>query len=386
MTLGSNGGETTERDEAPETRALSRPALVRVGIIALLLGLTIGWFNLFPRYERSGDELLRNGRFDHGLEGWTVQGPADAISVADGTVTLALDDSRRSARMSQVLTAGPEQRTLGLSVEVATEGVKAGPKAWQLARVYLVGRTSEGNPHWKGHISPVRVSGDNPWHRYSGTLVLPEGVREAVVKLALARATGVMRIRDVSVFPVREVAAFRYGTLALLGGWVIAGALVALPLVRSVRSRTARILIALIVLAILIGTLIPRSLQDQIFRPAKEAFKAALALLPALPSEIDRMLAISIGHLDAYGHAFLFFAIAMVFRVFRPDGRSIAQYGHLLLFAAVSETLQYFAPTRQPGFHDWLSDVAGITLAFLLYAIVIGRFRKRQLRASSPQG
>jgi VanZ family protein len=98
------------------------------------------------------------------------------------------------------------------------------------------------------------------------------------------------------------------------------------------------------------------------------------------------MLGISIVHLDAYGHAFLFFAIAMVFRIFQPDGRSIAQYGHLLLFAAVSETLQYFAPTRQPGLYDWLSDVAGITLAFLLYASVIGRFRKPRLRASPPQG
>jgi VanZ family protein len=385
VTIGPDSGQTTWRDQGAGTRTQPRWEFIRIGAVVVLIGLTIGWFNLVPRFERSGDELLRNGRFEHALEGWTVQGPADAVSVADGTVTLALDAPGLSVGMSQTLTPGTEQRALGLSVEVATEGVTAGPKPWQRARVSLLGRSVQGKPRWNGQISPVMVSGDHSWRRYSGTFVLPAGVGEVVVRMALANASGVMRVRDVSVFPVRRAPAFRIGTYALLAAWVAAAALFLLPLVRGVRSPVARILVALVVIAILFATLIPASLKDGIFRPMKEALKVALNLVPALAPEIHRVLAVSIEHLDAYGHTMLFFVAALAVRFFRPDDRGIVQYGYLLLFAAISETLQYFTPSRTPSFGDLSSDVAGITLAFLLHWLVAGRSGKRRRGAATPR-
>lgn len=385
MTLAPDNGETMWRDQGAGPRAQPRWEFIRIGAVVVLIGLTIGWFNLVPRFERSGDELLRNGRFERALEGWTVQGPADAVSVADGTVTLALDVPGRSIWMSQTLTPGPEQRALGLSVEVATEGVAAGPKPWQRAQVSLRGRILQGKPRWNGHISPVMISGDHPWRRYYGAFVLPAGVDEVVVRMALAKSTGVMRIRNVSVFPVRRAPAFRIGADALLAAWVMAAALFLLPLVRGVRSPGARILVALVAITILVATLIPASLKDEIFRPVKEALKVVLNLLPALTPEIHRVLTVSIENLDAYGHALLFFVAALAVRFFRPDDRGIVQYGYLLLFAAISETLQYFTQSRTPSFGDLSSDVAGITLAFLLHWLVAGRSAKRRRGAATPR-
>ena len=42
----------------------------------------------------------------------------------------------------------------------------------------------------------------------------------------------------------------------------------------------------------------------------------------------------------------------------------------VLLFAAVSESLQYLTLDRTPGFYDWMTDIYGMLLAFIIFLIV----------------
>ncbi len=370
MSLGPDPGETAWRGEDTRTRALSRPALVRIGVVALLLGLTVGWFNLFPRYERSGDELLRNGQFDRQLEEWSVHGPADAISVTSGSAILENRNPKRSVRISQAFPLRPEYRILGLEVDVSTEGLESGAGTWLKARVgakvHLVGRSPEGKLLWYPHLQAAQLTGDSAWLRYTGALVPPKEASEAVVTAALVRATGVMRVRNLSVFPVRELAAFRIGAYILLAGWVVTALFIAPTVFRGLRSTTARAVIAVVPLAILVGALIPYPLKRAIIGSMENGLRAGQSLLPALPLPIDQSLKETFSHLDGLAHGLSFFAVALFVRVFRSDGQAVVQFGLLLLFAAVTETLQYFTLSRSPSFSDWLWDVGGISLAFLL--------------------
>ena len=73
------------------------------------------------------------------------------------------------------------------------------------------------------------------------------------------------------------------------------------------------------------------------------------------------------GEIAAKGfHFAVFFVLAVTVRFAFPTTPIAVQMAHLILFAAVTEVLQYFAIGRGPGVDDWLTDVAGIALAFAL--------------------
>ena len=126
MSTAPDGEATTRHGVAPGACALSRLDRIRIGIVVVLLGMTIAWFNLFPRYQQSGEDLQHNGRFERGLEDWSVRGPAGAVSVDAGSARLELANPDRTARLSQVLVLGPEQRTLGMTFEASSRGVVPG--------------------------------------------------------------------------------------------------------------------------------------------------------------------------------------------------------------------------------------------------------------------
>jgi hypothetical protein len=290
---------------------------------------------------------------------------------------LAVVDPERAARLSQVLVLGPEQRTLGLTVEVSSEGVVPGDLSWQTAIVYLIGRNPAGK-FLRPHLEAAVLSGDNPWKKYSGTLILPKQATDAVFVAALSRATGVLRIRNVRIFPVQEAMAFRIGFYALLAAWAIAALFIVPAVGRGLRSTAARALTGLAALAILVAVLIPYSLKSDIFRPLEDEMRTGQSLLPALPPDVDRFLGLAINQTEKFAHSVFFFAAAMIVRVFQREGRVGVQFGLLLLFAGVTEALQYFTPTRTPSVHDWLWDAGGISLAFLLsWCFGISRMRRR---------
>ena len=68
----------------------------------------------------------------------------------------------------------------------------------------------------------------------------------------------------------------------------------------------------------------------------------------------------------AYGHFFFFAGLTFCFILVNGKTQALRLLGYLLLFAFVSEVLQFFAEGRNPKLVDFLIDVSGIFLAFLV--------------------
>ena len=364
--VGSTG---TERRK----EAFRRPATRALAVVFLLL-LTAGLFELAPRYEITGPELLRNGGFEDGLEEWTVHGAKGAATAASGVVVLESDDPSRSVGIRQILPAVPGQEILLLAAEVSTQNVRQGTKSWYAARVYLVGRTAEGKSLVSiPHVLVTQI-GDNSWRRYSAAFPVAGNVKEVVVGAQLIRTTGVMRLRDLRLVPVRERAAFRGAGYALLAAWAVALAWIGGSLLHDIGSALFRGLVAVVTLAITAGVLMPGPVKQELLTSAWSAYER---LGPALAERLSEIAGLEWGGAEYLGfnisqitHFALFFVLAALARFAWPADRRAFQFLCLLLFAAVTEALQYFVAGRQPTVQDWSFDAGGIFLAFALSSVL----------------
>lgn len=345
------------------------PAARVLAALSLLL-MTVGLFELAPRYEAAGPALLRNGGFEDGLEEWTVRGAKGAATAASGVAVLENDDPSRSVGIRQMLPAAPGQKTLLLEAEVSTEEVRQGAKSWHAARVYLVGRTAEGKYLWSTSLTLTKLAGDNAWRRYSAAFPVAENVKEVVVGAQLARATGVMRLRDLRLVPVRESAAFRVAAYVLLAAWAGALAWIGGSLLRDIGSALVRGLVAVVTLAITAGALISGPMKQELLTSAWGAYER---LRGALAVRLPEIAGLEWGGPEYLGvnssqiaHFALFFVLAALVRFAWPADRRAFQFLCLLLFAAVTEALQYYVAGRQPTVQDWSFDAGGILLAFAL--------------------
>jgi len=186
-------------------------------------------------------------------------------------------------------------------------------------------------------------------------------------------------VRNLTLVPVRERAAFRMAALALLSAWAIAFAWISFTFLKSLESTHARNSVALIAITITVGVLIPDTMRDGVLTSIWIGYERLRPLSSIILPEIDgeEMRVI----FSQLGHFILFFVFAALIRITQTAGRRTFQVLGLLLFAAVTEALQYFAHGRQPEFDNWLSDGAGILLAFALLGF-LGTFRGPSLSAT----
>ena len=347
----------------------SRQAMSVLAVISLLL-MTVGLFEFAPRYEAIGPEMLRNGGFKDGFDGWTTHGAKGTVAAASGMAVLESGDASKSVGIRQIHPAPPGLETLLLSVEASTEGVLQGAKSWYGARIYVVGRNAEGKSLWQTHRLATHLFGDNSWRYYSTAFPVTEDVKEIVVGAQLIRTTGAMRLRGLSLLPARERTGFRAATYVLLAAWAVTLAWIGGSLVRDIGSTVMRGLIVFVTLGISAGVLISGQAKQKLLATAwgeYERFRQALAIkLPKLSGiewggpEYLHVNTSQIGHLS------LFFTLAVLVQFAWRTGRRAFQLLTLLLFAAVTESLQYFVSGREATVEDWSFDAGGILAAFAL--------------------
>lgn len=349
-----------------------RPTVMTSAVVLLLL-MTVGLFELAPRYEPTGPALLRNGGFKEGLKEWTVHGAKGTATVSSGVVVLESRDPSRSVGIRQELPAIPGQQTLMLEVEASTEGVRQGAKSWHDARIYIVGRTAEGKSLWETHRIATHLIGDNAWRRYSGAFPVTENVKEVMVAAQLSRTTGIMKLRNLRLYPVKERATFRVAVYVLLAAWAVTLAGIGGYLLCDIGSTPVRGLVAVVTLGIVAGALIPGPLKQELLTSVWREYEHLLQAMAGYSPEISGLNWSGPEYLylntSQIAHFALFFALAgLVYFAWRAGGRAF-QLLSLLLFGAVTEALQYFVSGRQATVQDWLFDAGGILLAFALLSI-----------------
>ncbi len=358
-----------------------RPQVCMLAALSLLL-MTVALFELAPRYDIAGPRLLNNGDFEGGLKGWTAQGVKGAVTADNGVAVLNNHDPSRSVNILQTLAAVPGQEHL-LTAEAATKGVRQGAKSWHAARVFLVGRTAEGKSLYSTRHVLVKLTGDNPWRRYSYAFTVTNNVKEVAIGAQLILATGVLKLRNMRLVPVRERAAFRATADALLVIWAVVFAWIGVSFLRGAEISFVRGSTAVVTLVIIAGVMIPGPVKNEVLTMMWSAYgELQSALAEGFPGfeKLEwgepEFLGVDTGQA---GHFTMFFVLSLLVRFVRTTDQRGFQFLSLLLFAAITEALQYFVPSRQPEVGDLLFDTGGILVAFILLRLFSARSHGKKI-------
>ena len=144
--------------------------------------------------------VLVNGDFEKGLEGWRVWGGVTSGISHGGKASCEVrSDSLAWAGVDQILEVPAGMGHLVLSGWLMSEGIRQGPEDWNKGRLgveFLDERDSVVGGH---QMVAGQVRGKLPWTRAERTYAVPPGARKAKVLCALANARGTLRCDDLSV-------------------------------------------------------------------------------------------------------------------------------------------------------------------------------------------
>jgi len=349
---------------------------------ALAIGTLLS-FTQYDGFTRLGGNLIANGDFSAGLDHWRWRGRPDAAGAtvkrntadAPAYVEISNRDTARSANLWQIVAEPGRFRHVSLAFELLLEDVAAGRKPEHQARIILASYDADGNGLWyQPHIF-VTEDGSHGWKRYRRAFAVGRDVHEMHVIVQLNRATGLMRLRGLTLHGAEA----RLDWLILKGLLIALWALLGIALARNllgVRPGRRWGMIALAVAAVfLLGTLSPKQIQTAaedgivaLFSPgqapaekpppaekpeAQAPAPAAAAERPAQPPDFELLRPGKFAHLLL----FALFGAALALR------RARAAPGYLpaaLALAAVcGEVLQFFALGRTPALQDIAINALG---------------------------
>ena len=331
--------------------------LSRLVVLALLMGVTIGFFKLYDRYEPSGSELLTDPGFSRDFADWERSGRGTAEVTAEGVLLLRVDTAGAGVAVRQYLPDPGRYRLLRLAGALQAQNIHPGPQFWQKGQLALV--SLDGNrrmlpvPHLVANLA-----GTQPWQTYQTVFRIPARAEAVRVVVQLIGATGTLAAKNLSLYEVREKGGFaRYHKLGI-GLWVIGLLWWSLPWFSQLRLNWPHLAACLTGLGIAVGALLPLNLKVQL----ELATSRTLAgLMPWWQPVIDQTLKAEMVF-SKLGHILFFALLAVSVRWVYPYEKRLAVLLHLLILAAVSEVLQFFVEGRVPAVADVGLDGTGALL------------------------
>jgi VanZ family protein len=109
---------------------------------------------------------------------------------------------------------------------------------------------------------------------------------------------------------------------------------------------------------------------------------AGVLFLLSAQSDLSRLSVIPLG--DKIGHIVLFSVLGVALAWGSRNTRDIRLHAGLFLlgalFAATDEWHQAFVPSRQPSAGDFLADMVGITIGYVMARALVGSLKTRKTR------
>ncbi len=169
------------------------------------------------RFERTGpDPDIRLGP---DFSGWTVKA-GERFELENGTWTLLPPDGEARASAECVLPGLEDLRFVRVRLDAAWEDVEhKDGRSWWSARVSLAGKDPTGRFHWPADGDLINASGSRGWHTVECVLDLPPDMGEPHLFFNNLAATGTLKVRDLTVTPVKQRGWIVAATVALLAGW-----------------------------------------------------------------------------------------------------------------------------------------------------------------------
>ncbi len=353
-----------------ETKSARRRAVASKGrgfsmlvITALvLIAATLSAFFLLERYLPAGAVLLADPPFSQDFEGWKQQGSVTSDQSKPDKVTLSNDDPESRTFLKRIIELPPWPVLAFLEATVSTEGVVAGEKIWQRARIYLAQLDADGEADWTKPHNLFRLRGTKSTGTISQVFPMPASVSQAALALELNNATGRMVISDLKLYPVEEQQLFQRVSKVLMAGWGVLIVIATVMIFRNIPSSLVRLALGFLAVFFLVGLFMPISIHDALI----DAFR--------VPSGGQGGI-----ELDMIGHGVFFALMAFLVRLGRPTDAIWRHLGCWVLVAVASEVLQLFTFDREPSVADLLADGVGFVLG-----LTLAQFLPRLFPALAP--
>lgn len=163
----------------------------RLSVLPLVVLLSVAPRAGGPPGIGEGANLLENGGFDAGLDGWNAWGGVRDLIGKDGAGSLLVrNETPKWSGADQILYLPDDVAEVEVSAWVRTSLVVPGKESWEAARVAAEFLDATG-VLTGGYPPPVGVlSGSAPWTEVRRTFRPPEGARRIKVQCALGNAAG----------------------------------------------------------------------------------------------------------------------------------------------------------------------------------------------------
>jgi hypothetical protein len=295
-------------------------------------------------------------------------------------VRLHSEDSHKSLTLHYCVERPQLSNLFRLSADLQTENVISGGNSWEKAKLVLSSRDAEEG-RLPGLHQAAALVGDNPWRPYAKVFTVSPQAAELRVELQLARASGTLRARNLSLQAVEIKPIYSYARYALFLLWGLFMLWLLIPVV-TVKSRylfQAGLFVVLVVT--LGGILLPGDLKQQVMVLFKGWQHTLLDLLPSLVAAeaivgielLPRFDVTKVAH-------FLLFALLAFVLAFSRTKRHTQLLLDLLMLAAATELLQIFIPGRSALLTDWLIDSGGVLLGICCVGLITKIFTHKDER------
>jgi hypothetical protein len=405
----------------------------------------ISFFHLYERFEIIGENFLVGGDFENGIAQslWRQLGKVEweKASGWDGSPAVKISTGNGKTGLLGCSLGDPsDYKYLLCRGDLRSENVVRGDRPWSIARLLLYFRDSDGDALWREPHEVQQLAGSEGWKSYSRVFQVPSNGVTAHVSVVNNGASGVLWADNIELFPAQQKRTFMWWRVFFGGLW-LAALIYGIWQIRLWQWELG-VLIFVVAFLLILGLLVPSStisnvaqreeaISGTLVGGAKALSRLARSSLtsteqPLIKAEktdagdkggSERSAEIKIASLTKHvtllkgaGHFMLFAILAFVSYVSldrrlsqgpRPqhevgsatstvvgqsktDLRPLLILGlGLIVFSAATEVLQFLVLTRTPRIRDWLFDLAGICLSFVLFLVY--RYLKLRYR-SQKQG
>lgn len=369
---------------------------MRLPALLLLLGTVLFW-SRYDRYLQDGAILLQNPAIE---TSFLRRGD---VTQTNEFFVLRVPSGGAVAQIRFHLPDAEKYDLLRVEARAKATDIVEGDRPWKCARLLLLQYNSKNK--WiptPDHQPFGKRDGSTRWKKIRKEIdVLPK-TDHLVLILQQIGKEGTIEFGEIRVYPVKLRASFLWWRLSFAIAWAVL-AFFYLPKAHF-RQRKLNLLIALNIVAILFGVLMPadwikqsaawagktwteyETTQLSTQPSAKKITKPARPKKSPKPKKTGKAREYELTtqmteEAHAAGHFGLFTSLGfLLFLSFFLEQQKVRSYlkvlGDLLLFAAVTESLQFLTLDRTPGFYDFRLDFYGILLGLLFFLLLLPLWKK----------
>jgi antitoxin component YwqK of YwqJK toxin-antitoxin module len=152
---------------------------------------------------RAQKNMVTNGDFEDGLNGWNANGPiVTSFVVKNGKASGAIITYNKDnwVGMDQSISIRRKDSAFEFGVWAKTQNVEQGRDPWNAAQMN-VQFINGGDKNVGDGVSVFSLTGNNEWQYYQKTVKVPKGAAKIKIMVAMSFASGSLFIDDIHCGP-----------------------------------------------------------------------------------------------------------------------------------------------------------------------------------------